>query len=1629
MKNIICVNKSKLVIFLAIIIICFSAGSAFAWNGNYLMLDGNGDYAQFLAEGPLEVGENNNKSFTVEFWVMPTKYGAIISDDAYDIGYVYDANLGRDVIQFRVWFDGDNSGVLKRQTDLLGSGWHHVVCSYDNTLNMAAIGVDGDIDWISNVIDDDGLFNGSSPFLIGSYNPSSGFFTGGIDEVRISDRVRYPGNFYSLPAVPFSGDADTLALWHFDDAPAAAVFADSSMNGNNLAAVGDAATGSGLSGVNSEMLFLRAGGSLMQEIGAGVPWVEWFVWPTDPNSRQWEGTLTGDIAGSFSYQIDVTKCTADTTLKIEFIVDRGNGEITVAADNVLLGPLDPGYYHPITRNLDGLDITTSDGDKLILRITNLTGTSPVAIGFDGRNAWNDSRVNVFYPGLDACFTVSPASGTLGTLFSVDAGCTSDDTYDSSQLQVRWDWENDGQFDTGFTATKTASHRFDSSGIKPIKLEVKNPDGLKKSEIKTVVIPAIIVDSFQAPYSGPAGLAWDPGTGSLWLSDLVEDLIYKMTPDGDIIGTPISSPCDLPFDLAWDGSYLWTICAAGSGAPGHQLYQLNTSGNVISGPINLPADYSHGLTWDGHFLWVADATQGRIGKINPTTGEVILSFKSPGPDPRGLAWDGHFLWVADYYQSRIYQLDVNGTVINTWPSPASGPMGLTWDGTDLWCVDQNTYQVYRLTDESSSLASSITCDLSRTNLTLGELLTISGQISPSPGEAGKGVSIELIPPSGATVYRATLANIDGSYEYTLDCSAIQEAGTWTVRASWSGAGQHAGATSADQTLEVAKAGARVTLDISSQAIQAGEKISFSGKFTPEPSCGADLSGIPITLSINGPGGPDTIDVTADDQWGHYLETEYDRLNALGTWTVQALFAGNDAYAAAASEQLTVNVIESAGYAIIVQGKINSQEGLEAHNKTTQFVYDTLKARGFGDKDIRYLNYNPSQPGVDDIPSKNAIQTAITQWAFGKMLAKPGNLYIILVDHGLDDVFYIHPQVIGAVELAAWLDTLQADLADEDVVQELVTILGFCRSGSFIDNLSGPHRVVIASAAPGESSYKGPVDLDGIRDGEYFISQFFQQAALGKTIRQCFETAKQLTETYTASGSGNYLNSPFFDGSLQHPLIDDNGDSSGSNELSGQPNDDGALSETLYIGVGGASANAAGDVNITEVIAPQFLTAGEDSVRLLWAAVGDPSRLRSIWAEVKPPGYTPLDPQGSGQAEMNLAKIFGVFNQRTQHFEWADLSGFTTAGSYQILFFAKDDQSGNISSMMTTTVFKDKPGNTRPYAFNIISPINGATELTSMVLDWEDTTDPDGDDITYRVLLSQGDDSFTNPIRKEGIISSTCLISHEDGIQDLSTYYWKVQAVDAYGAVRETSVKMLHTDNTNVVAGWLHGYVYDTSTGQPITNAVVQAGATVLNTATNGYYLGMLLPGNYQMTASATGFQTVPQQNINLPDGGMTAKDFALTPIGTDSDSDGILDNVETASGCLDPLDVDTDDDGIADGAEDKNQNGFLDSGETDPCDPDSDGDGIQDGTETGVTAAIADPDGGGPLKGTDIGQFVPDADPLTTTNPLIEDTDFDGVEDGKEDRDYNGRVDAGERDPNFYDLVSRFTPSILILLLE
>jgi hypothetical protein len=94
------------------------------------------------------------------------------------------------------------------------------------------------------------------------------------------------------------------------------------------------------------------------------------------------------------------------------------------------------------------------------------------------------------------------------------------------------------------------------------------------------------------------------------------------------------------------------------------------------------------------------------------------------------------------------------------------------------------------------------------------------------------------------------------------------------------------------------------------------------------------------------------------------------------------------------------------------------------------------------------------------------------------------------------------------------------------------------------------------------------------------------------------------------------------------------------------------------------------------------------------------------------------------------------------------------------------------------------------------------------------------------------------------------------------------------------------------------------------------------------------------------------------------------------------------------DLDLDDDGLID-LEEISVHG------TNPMLFDTDADGLGDGMELGISVGTPD---------TDPAVFIPDADPNTTTNPLLADTDGGGVPEGIEDQNRDGRWNTWETDP-------------------
>jgi uncharacterized protein (TIGR02145 family) len=87
----------------------------------------------------------------------------------------------------------------------------------------------------------------------------------------------------------------------------------------------------------------------------------------------------------------------------------------------------------------------------------------------------------------AAISAEPSTGIPGTTFNFSASGSSDSEDEISDLEVRWDWENDGTWDTPYSGVKLASHTYDKVGTYTVKLQVMDKDGATGEDETTVVV--------------------------------------------------------------------------------------------------------------------------------------------------------------------------------------------------------------------------------------------------------------------------------------------------------------------------------------------------------------------------------------------------------------------------------------------------------------------------------------------------------------------------------------------------------------------------------------------------------------------------------------------------------------------------------------------------------------------------------------------------------------------------------------------------------------------------------------------------------------------------------------------------------------------------------------------------------------------------------------------------------------------------------------------------------------------------------------------------------------------------------------------------------------------------------------
>jgi len=724
--------------------------------------------------------------------------------------------------------------------------------------------------------------------------------------------------------------------------------------------------------------------------------------------------------------------------------------------------------------------------------------------------------------------------------------------------------------------------------------------------------------------------------------------------------------------------------------------------------------------------------------------------------------------------------------------------------------------------------------------------------------------------GSFVLTATWVPATGTDNWTLDTNDISfPPGEYTITVR---AFDKVDNISEEQSINVniGKGFTELYLETSAATILNSDTLDIVGKLNRFPETEEDLSGIEIVLTITAPDGTTQVTqtTTTHTDTGQFkfenvlLPNLFDPMQE-GAFGFQVTFAGNSQLAASESVAEAVLVGASAGYAILVQGKIQNEEGLAAHNKTIHRIFQKFKKRGFEDDNIKYFNYDTTQEGVDGLPVKSDIIAAFTDLQ-GRMNSNPAPFYVVMVDHGgVDGRFHIYNghndqnDVISATELAGWLYNFDVGLNDTALQKPRLIILGACYSGSFIPKLSETGRIIMERIDAIGITAQTTEEPDGIRSGEYFMEEFFQRLGKGDNIRAAFEFATERTETFTRQGGDANSINPFHDNATQHPLLDDNGDGQGSNTIT--TDNDGQHALEVFLGAGldydtNSADNPAEILSVSDTI---YLGADEFAATLT-AKVNDANSVNSAPVDIRKPSVQ-LHSSGTEQSEQleisDLQRVFmncsAVTQTCTTYFDQ-----FVEPGQYEAFYFVRDNETNDISPIKRSVIYKDYAGNTPPSAFDLISPDNNSEHKTTLLFEWAPATDADGQ-VTYNLLLSTDENFNTIVYKQEELTTTMSYIDEAVGLEDQTTYYWKVEAVDPYGA-RTTSTQeyTFNTNNTNAPPTVIRLFIFNKVTSEPVINANIEfsdVSSQPIIHKDQGYYETLLPQEEYQAVVQADEFE--------------------------------------------------------------------------------------------------------------------------------------------------------------------------------
>jgi hypothetical protein len=310
-----------------------------------LAFNGNSSFVQVPANTSLNISSN----LTLETWAKPTAVNAfadIVGAGGYELGIRPSADGF--MAMFQIVVGGTTYSATSATAGPMAPGqWYHFAGTYDgNTVRLFVNGVQ-----LGTTVKVGAIDSSTVPLRIASSQLVSDFFTGEVDEVRVSNTVRYI-NAFTPPTAPFVTDANTAGLWHLDEGTGTTT-ADASGHGNNGSLSGAArwVTDSPVGLVDLSLPTPSA--VTLASISATVATVSWTT--NKPSSSQasfgttpaYGATTPVDPSVVTSHKVTLSGLTPNTSYNYQVISRDASGNVG-SSPNLTFSSAEPSMTSAVT---------------------------------------------------------------------------------------------------------------------------------------------------------------------------------------------------------------------------------------------------------------------------------------------------------------------------------------------------------------------------------------------------------------------------------------------------------------------------------------------------------------------------------------------------------------------------------------------------------------------------------------------------------------------------------------------------------------------------------------------------------------------------------------------------------------------------------------------------------------------------------------------------------------------------------------------------------------------------------------------------------------------------------------------------------------------------------------------------------------------------------------------------------------------------------------------------------------------------------------------------------------------------------------------------------------------------------